>query len=129
MTEKTLKDYIKAAKEVVSSAAPAEVHEKFKSGSVAILDVREAAELSETGKIDGALHIPRGSLEPSADADAKPDDMLLEIKNYGTPVYVLCATGARAVLAAKTLSEMGYNSAVIKGGLKGWTDEGLPILP
>ncbi len=124
---KTMKDYVAAANEAVSTFSPKEVFEKVQSGEAAILDVREQRELSDDGAIKDALHIPRGILEPSADADAKPNDELLGMKTAGTPIYVLCASGARALLAAKTLSEMGYNSAVIKGGLKGWTDEGLPV--
>lgn len=123
---KTMKDYVAAANEVVSTYSPTEVFKKCDSGIGAILDVREPGELSENGEIDGALHIPRGLLEPSADADSKPNKKLLEFKASETPIYVLCASGARALLAAKTLSEMGYNSAVIGNGFKGWTDEGLP---
>jgi len=42
-------------------------------------------------------------------------------------VIVVCASGARAALAAATLEDMGYeNVAVLDGGLKGWADAGLP---
>jgi len=40
---------------------------------------------------------------------------------------VVCASGARASLAALTLKTMGYqNVAVLDGGLKGWINAGLP---
>ena len=40
---------------------------------------------------------------------------------------VVCASGARASLAALTLKTMGYEDvAVLDGGLKAWTDAGLP---
>ena len=40
---------------------------------------------------------------------------------------MVCASGARASLAALTLKTMGYEDvAVLDGGLKGWTDAGLP---
>jgi rhodanese-related sulfurtransferase len=42
-------------------------------------------------------------------------------------VIVVCASGARATLAAATLKDMGYEDVVVlDGGLKGWTDAGLP---
>ena len=41
---------------------------------------------------------------------------------------VVCASGARAALAAATLKSMGYEDvAVLDGGLKAWIDAGLPI--
>ena len=40
---------------------------------------------------------------------------------------MVCASGARASLAALTLKDMGYQDvAVLDGGLKGWIDAGLP---
>ncbi|MGZ6874673.1 MAG: rhodanese-like domain-containing protein [Blastococcus sp.] len=40
---------------------------------------------------------------------------------------VLCASGARASLAALTLKTMGYEDvAILDGGLKAWTEAGLP---
>ena len=40
---------------------------------------------------------------------------------------VVCASGARASLAALTLETMGYEDVVVlDGGFKGWTDAGLP---
>ena len=40
---------------------------------------------------------------------------------------VVCASGARASLAALTLKAMGYtNVAVLDGGIGAWMDAGLP---
>ena len=40
----------------------------------------------------------------------------------------MCASGARASLAALTLKTMGYQDvAILDGGLKGWTEAGLPV--
>ena len=40
----------------------------------------------------------------------------------------MCASGARASLAALTLKTMGYGDvAILDGGLKGWTEAGLPV--
>ena len=40
---------------------------------------------------------------------------------------MICASGARAALAAATLKDMGYeNIAVLDGGLKAWMAAGLP---
>ena len=68
----------------------------------AILDVREAHELAESGEVADAGHIPRGFLEATADPTAQSAHPPLTRAHGGeTPVYVLCASGARAALAAK----------------------------
>ena len=121
---KTMQDYVADAKAATGTIAPTEAHA---SGGV-ILDVREAHELAESGEIADAVHIPRGFLEAKADPTAQSAHPPLTRAHGGeTPVYVLCASGARAALAAKTLAEMGYEAKPIEGGLKSWCDCGLPL--
>lgn len=92
-----------------------------------ILDVREAAELESTGQIAGALSIPRGILESRADPESSVADQRLTRLRGSGRVHVLCASGARATLAAHTLLRMGYEAAVIEGGMSGWKQAGLPV--
>lgn len=63
-----------------------------------VIDVREPAEHA-TSPAKGAINIPRGVLEMK---------MLELVKDPGTPVYLHCASGARAMLSAEQLSRMGY---------------------
>ena len=43
-------------------------------------------------------------------------------------VVVLCCSGKRAVLAAKTLKKLGYkNVKYLKGGVNGWLNAGYPL--
>ncbi len=67
---------------------------------------------------------PRGLLEFFADPTSpRHKDALDPAKR----TIVVCASGARATLAALTLKNMGFEDvAVLEGGLKGWTDAGLP---
>ncbi|GGW89886.1 rhodanese-like domain-containing protein [Alteromonas halophila] len=65
-----------------------------------IIDVREAAE-RENDPIDGSIHIPRGVLEMQA---------LEKFKQAEQPLYIHCASGARAQLAAEQLIAMGYQN-------------------
>ena len=67
---------------------------------------------------------PRGLLEFFADPTSpRHKDALLP----GGRTIVVCASGARATLAALTLKNMGYEDvAVLEGGLKAWMDAGLP---
>ena len=81
-----------------------------------ILDVREGQELRESGKIKGAIHVPRGLLE----FVFRPEDYVENPENMKILVY--CAAGARAALAAKTLMYIGYKDVFNLGGFKEWVE-------
>jgi len=119
---KTMKDFVADAKEMTGGS----IEPQHVDGLV--LDVREAHELTEDGKVPGALHVPRGFLEAKADPTNEGGEKTLhEAHAKGDPVHVLCASGARASLAAATLGEMGYRAQPIEGGLKGWREAGRPV--
>jgi rhodanese-related sulfurtransferase len=67
-------------------------------------------------------------LELRADPDSPATDPALSAnKDARVIVYCLKAPGARSVLAAQTLGNMGYsNVAAMRGGLEEWRAEGLP---
>ena len=83
-----------------------------------ILDVREGQELRESGKIKGAIHVPRGLLE----FVFRPEDYVEAPEKIRILVY--CAAGARAALAAKTLMYIGYKDVFNLGGFKEWVENG-----
>ncbi|MCS5603712.1 MAG: rhodanese-like domain-containing protein [Paracoccus sp. (in: a-proteobacteria)] len=124
---KSMKDLVAEARTRVETISPADAQAARPNGDV-ILDVREPAELDSDGAIAGAIHIPRGLLEAQADPDTgKAHDALVAMRRSKGHVNVLCASGARAALAADVLKTMGYNARVIEGGLGGWKQAGLPI--
>jgi rhodanese-related sulfurtransferase len=93
------------------------------SGSAVLVDVRQAAEW-EHGHIEGAGSASRGLLEFFADP-ARPRHKL-EL-DPGKQMIMVCASRARASLAAATLLDMGYTDvAVLDGGLTAWQAAGLP---
>lgn len=118
-----MKELVAEARAHVSAVTP----QQAKDEADVILDVREPAELESTGQIAGALNIPRGILESRADPESSvADPRLTRLRGSGR-VHVLCASGARATLAAHTLLRMGYEAAVIEGGMSGWKQAGLPV--
>ena len=119
----TMKELVAEARERVDAVAP---EDALGSGGV-ILDVREASELADKGCVPDALHIPRGLLEASADPQSPMANEHLTVARERGTVDVLCASGARAALAAATLDRMGYRARVIDGGLEGWAKAGLPV--
>ncbi len=86
-----------------------------------LLDVREAAELAQTGRAVGSHHIPRGLLEFKADTEMPSHDPELRPDR---PVVLLCASGGRAALAGKLLQDMGYDQVYNLGGLTDWVNGG-----
>jgi len=120
---KTVMQMIGEARAQVALVEPKEAADELGSGAV-IVDVREPEEW-QLGHINGSVPAPRGLLEFFADpASPRHQDQL----DPSRRVIVVCASGARASLAALTLTTMGYQDvAILDGGLQGWTAAGLPV--
>ncbi len=85
-----------------------------------LLDVREAAEF-ETGRLPGAINIPRGVLEFKIGEHP-------HLSQRDCAILVYCKTSGRAALAAQNLQRMGYtNVRSIHGGIDAWRQLGLPL--
>jgi rhodanese-related sulfurtransferase len=118
-------DLVGDAKGRVENLDPDAV-ERALSGSDAILvDLREAEELEATGRIPGAVHVPRGMLEFRADPTSPYHQEPLDPSKR---VILHCASGGRSALAAVTLQEMGYTDvAHLDGGIAAWKDAGKAV--
>jgi rhodanese-related sulfurtransferase len=116
----TAKSLLEAANAAVPKISGKEAQEMVANGAV-LVDIRDSAEVAQTGKAAGALHIPRGSLEFKADLSMPSAD-----KNFALdkPVILHCASGGRAALAGKLLKDMGYEKVYNLGGFKDWVDAG-----
>jgi rhodanese-related sulfurtransferase len=93
-----------------------------------IVDVREPAEY-KSSHVPRAINIPRGLLELRADpASPVADAALTADRSARILVYCTKGPGARSLLAAQTLSSMGYERVeVLGGGLNAWVEAGLPV--
>ena len=116
----TYKQLVDAANAVVPKISGQEAQEMHANGAL-IVDVHDSAELAQTGKIAGALHIPRGSIEMKADLTAASADQNFA---HDRPVIVHCAGGGRAALAGKAVKDMGYAKVYNLGGFKDWVAAG-----
>lgn len=125
MATKSATDLVKEAKGQVENLTPQQVQEELRSGNATLIDIREADELQQTGKIDGSVHAPRGMLEFYADDSLpyhKPEF------NKEKRLILHCASGGRSALATATLKKMGYtNVAHMDGGMKAWKEAGMPV--
>jgi len=84
-----------------------------------VLDVREAKELKETGKIKGAKHIPLTELQKRL-----PE---LE-KSKNKPILVYCRSGNRSGTACETLTKNGFEQVNnLSGGIMAWESANMPL--
>jgi rhodanese-related sulfurtransferase len=118
---KSVKDLVEAANAVVPRISPEQAQELIAKGNVLVVDVRDAPEVEQSGKVAGAVHIPRGMLEFRADPESPYyDQSFAEDKT----VIVYCAAGGRAALSGQALKEMGYADVYNMGGFKDWAESG-----
>ena len=111
----TLKDLIEKAHNIVPKIS----YESFikNSEKFFVIDVREGAEITETGSIANAINIPRGLIEMKLSPSGNQG------LNADTPIIVYCGGGSRASLAGKTLIELGFkNVQNLEGGYRGWKE-------
>ncbi len=88
--------------------------ELVRSGAV-LIDVRTGFEFTR-GHADGARHIPlervgRRSSELPSDAH----------------IVVICQSGHRSALAARTLAQRGFSVSTVLGGTPAWKSAGGPM--
>jgi rhodanese-related sulfurtransferase len=117
---KSVKDLVAAANAVVPRITPDEARQKLEAGAV-VVDVRDAAEVAKSGKVAGAVHIPRGMVEFRADPETPYYDPSFD---KGKAVILYCASGGRAALSGQALKEMGYAEVYNLGGFNDWAESG-----
>ena len=118
---KSVKDLVEAANAVVPRITPAQAQELIERGNAVVVDVRDAPEVEKSGKVAGAVHIPRGMLEFRADPESPYFDQSFA---RDKTVIVYCAAGGRAALSGQALKEMGYGEVYNLGGFNDWAEAG-----
>jgi rhodanese-related sulfurtransferase len=118
---KSVKELIEAANAVVPRITPAEAQEKIRAGNALVVDVRDVPEVEKSGKVAGAVHIPRGMLEFRADSESPYHDQNFD---KDKTVILYCASGGRSALSGQALKEMGYGEVYNMGGFSDWADSG-----
>ncbi|MDO8541694.1 MAG: rhodanese-like domain-containing protein [Opitutaceae bacterium] len=104
----------------VAKIAPKEAARLVAEKKAVLVDVREPAEWAETGVAAPAVLLPKSDF----DGDQKQWKEFLA-RNADKQVLVYCRTGRRSGAVAEALAQKGVKAANV-GGLKDWTDAGLP---
>jgi rhodanese-related sulfurtransferase len=102
----------------VTSISASQAKTMLGQDDVAFIDLRDIRELEREGRIESALHAPRGMLEFWVDPESP----------YFKPIFgedktfvFFCAAGWRSALAAKTVQDMGLQKVMhIDGGFGAW---------
>ncbi|WP_046862928.1 rhodanese-like domain-containing protein [Microvirga massiliensis] len=124
MTTKSAKDLVAEANRHVETLSGEEAAKLVGQPDVVFVDVREGEELQKTGKVKGAVHVPRGFLEFQADPTSPTHKPEL---GSGKRLVLYCASGGRSALAAKALKDMGIGDvAHVAGGFGALQQAGAP---
>lgn len=110
-----------AANAVVPKITHAEAQKMIADGNALVVDVRDTPEIQKSGKIKGALHVPRGMLEFRADPDSPYHDPTF---TRDRPIILYCASGGRSALSGKSLKDLGYENVHNLGAFKDWAESG-----
>ncbi len=86
--------------------------------NITLVDVRTKEEIREEGKIPGSILIPLSTIEEN----------LNKLEKYKkNKLFIYCRTGNRSVSASRILSNHGFKTYNMKGGINEWKRENLPI--
>ena len=116
----------KALKEIKTITID-EAHSRMIESKSNIIDIRDIRELQNEGKVEGAVHIPRGMLEFWLDPESSyyKSNKIKDIKK----MVLFCALGWRSALAVKSLVDMGFkNVAHVDGGFDALKKNGFNIV-
>ena len=115
MTVKSIQTLVHDAMQEIKTISADEAYQMFNQDSCNLIDIREINELDNSGRVDGAIHIPRGMLEIYLD----PNSVFFQNGqlNQNKEFILFCAGGVRSALAVKSLKEMGYEKiSHVEGG-------------
>ena len=115
MKIKSISELVTDALGEIKTINAGEAYDMFKDKNCNLIDIRESNELENTGRVEGATHIPRGMLEVYLDPNSPifQNGQIDQNKEF----VLFCAGGVRSALAAKSLKEMGYQKiSHIDGG-------------
>lgn len=122
-------ELVAEALEQVDELFPWDVEGELADGKdLFLLDVREPYEFDEL-HIPESLNVPRGILEQSCEPGFEESkDQLIQART-GTDLIIVCRSGYRSALAARTMQLLGFEQVrSLKTGIRGWNDYELALV-
>ena len=127
MNIKSIQNLVSEAMNKIKTINAEQAYEKVQNNDCNLIDIREINELDNSGRIEGASHIPRGMLEVHLD----PNSLKFQNGqlNQNKEFILFCAGGVRSAIAVKSLKEMGYEKiSHIDGGFAAMTNSSFKIV-
>ena len=115
MNVKSIQTLVAEAMQEIKTINADEAYKMVDENNCNLIDIRDALELKNTGKVENSVHITRGMLEIYLD----PNSVLFQqgVLDQNKEMVLFCAGGIRSALAVKSLKNMGYKKiSHIEGG-------------
>ena len=120
----TVKELVATAKSQIEEFTASQVIQLLSDKNVVIVDIRDIRERQKLGFIPGSFHAPRGMLEFWIDPESP---YFKKIFSADKKFILHCAAGWRSALSVQTLNNMGFPTAHISDGFKGWIEADGPV--
>jgi len=115
MNVKSIQTLVAEALQEIKTINVDEAFEMVEENNCNLIDIRDASELENTGKVENSVHITRGMLEIYLDLNSALFQQ--GILDQNKEMVLFCAGGVRSALAVKALKNMGYEKiSHIEGG-------------
>ncbi len=113
----------------VPTIKPADAQRRLKKEpNLLVIDVRDAADVAQTGTVPGARNLSLGALTYLADNEVPESWRHPELADRSRPIITTCILGPMGALGGKLLHDMGFsNVQILEGGVQAWIDAGLPV--
>jgi rhodanese-related sulfurtransferase len=99
-----------------------------KEPKLLVIDVRDAADVAQTGTVPGAVNLSLGSLTYLADNEVPESWRHPQLADRSRPIVTTCILGPMGAIGGKLLHDMGFtNVQILEGGVQAWIEAGLPV--
>lgn len=99
-----------------------------KEPDLLVIDVRDAADIAQTGTVPGAVNLSYGALTYLADNEVPEGWRDPRLADRSRPIITTCILGPLGAMGGKLLHDMGFtNVSVLEGGVQAWIEAGLPV--
>jgi rhodanese-related sulfurtransferase len=113
----------------VPSVTPAEAQQRLAADPYTlVIDVRDAADVAQTGTVPGAANLSYGALTYLADNEVPEDWRDPRLADRSRPIITTCILGPLGAIGGKLLHDMGFTDvSILAGGVQAWSEAGLPV--
>ena len=121
----SVNDLVEKAKETIRNLTVEEAIVLHKDKNNLFIDLRDIREITKSGRILGAKHVPRGMLEFWIDPNSPYHK---EFFNQNFHFIFYCASGWRSALSTEAANNIGLlNTSHMLGGFSRWVELNGPI--